>query len=94
MTLHPQLSKVLELYDPQRLNAILLWLNAEFKDMFTHSEHNITAINQESAAARAVDLDELVQFSILNEFGLSFGQKSAFPWLKQEVCQKLAQVAD
>ncbi len=35
MTLHPQLSQVLELYDPQRLNAILLWLNSEFKDMLT-----------------------------------------------------------
>jgi hypothetical protein len=94
MTLHPQLSQVLELYDPQRLNAILLWLNAEFKDMLINPAQDITAINQESAASTAVDLDDLVRFSILNEFGLSFGQKPAFPWLKQEVCQKLAHAVD
>lgn len=94
MTLHPQLSQVLELYDPQRLNAILLWLNSEFKDMLTGPESDIIITNHKSAVHPELRLDDLVQFSILNEFGLSFGQKPAFPWLKQEVCQKLTHEAD
>ena len=93
MTLHPQLSQVLELYDPQRLNAILLWLNSEFKDMLISSESDITTINQKSAVPPELPLDDLVQFSILNEFGIGFGEKAAFPWLTQEVCQKVTHSA-
>ncbi|WP_373533088.1 hypothetical protein [Vampirovibrio sp.] len=91
MLLNPHLSQVLELYDPQRLHALLLWLNSELKDMLTASEKQTEVTNIESAASIALPLDELVQFSILNEFGLSFCDKAGFPWLKREVSQKIAE---
>jgi hypothetical protein len=92
MPLNSHLSQVLELYDPQRLNALLLWLNSEFKDMLTPLERQTEVTNIESAASiAAVSLDELVQFSILNEFGLGFSDKPGFPWLKREVSQKMAE---
>lgn len=91
MLLNPRLSHVLELYDPQRLNALLLWLNSELKDMLTPSELQTEATNIESATSVVLPLDDLVQFSILNEFGLNFSDKPAFPWLKREVSQKVAE---
>lgn len=93
MPLNPHLSQVLELYDPQRLNALLLWLNSEFKDMLTPLERQTEVTNIESAANIAVSLDELVQFSILNEFGLGFSDKLGFPWLKREVSQKITEIS-
>lgn len=94
MRLNPHLAQVLELYDSERLNAILLWLNTELKEMFTTSDNQQTEVtNLESAANATLVLDDLVQFSILNEFGLNFSDKPAYPWLQQQVCQKVAQTA-
>jgi hypothetical protein len=93
MLLNPHLSQVLELYDPQRLNALLLWLNSEFKDMLTLSEIQIELTNIESVTSIEVPLDELVQFSILNEFGLGYSDKPGFLWLKRKVSQKIAELS-
>lgn len=94
MRLNPHLSQVLEIYDPERLNAILLWLNAELKEMFTASDNQQTkVINLESAASTPLLLDDLVQFSILNEFGPDFSDKPVYPWLQQQVCQKVTHTA-
>lgn len=95
MRLNPHLSQVLEIYDPERLYAILNWLNSEFKDMFTSSSdtQQTETVNVESASS-VLMLDDLVQFSILNEFGPDFSEKPAFPWLQKQVCQKVTEVSN
>lgn len=94
MRLNPHLSEMLEIYDLERLNTILLWLNTELKEMFTNADTQQTeATNVESATNATLVLDDLVHFSILNEFGLGFSDKPVYPWLQQQVCQKMAQTA-
>jgi hypothetical protein len=91
MPLNAHLTQVLEIYDPQRLNAILVWLNSELKDMFSPSEIQVEAINRETAINSPLDLNDLVQFSILEEFGPDFGHKPTFQWLQERVIQKVGQ---
>lgn len=92
MSIHPHLAQVLEVYDPERLYALLIWLNSELKDMFslTDTPTPIETTPIQSLTPGSLDLDDLIQFSILNEFGPGFSEKPAFPLLQAQVYQKLS----
>ena len=98
MPLSPYLAQLLEAYEPERLQALLNWLESDRsvlndespiqeKEQFpmsaTHVENPLSAIQAGSAAP----LDDLIIFSILDEFGPDFMGKPYFQWLSQCVSQ-------
>ncbi len=98
MDLNPRLAKRLEAYEPERLKAILMWFNADRQSFQSQSER-LTVILDEMQQltvdscyelAGQLDLDDLVQVSILNEFGPRFEEKPAFVWLSRSVSQRLS----
>lgn len=97
MTLNPRLARVLETYEPNRLKAILMWFNADSQTLSTQSETlnamltEVQHMNMETCyqLASQLELNELVDLSILNEFGPTFADKSSFVWLSQHVSHRL-----
>lgn len=98
MSFNPNLVSLLESYTPERLRAILLWLyldsqklsqpderlNAMLEDVHTL---DVTTCYQ---SLETLALDDLVDVSLLSEFGTSFSTKPGFQWLHRAMSHRLA----
>jgi hypothetical protein len=89
MNLNPTLAKLLEAYELEELNTLVSWLEPEAKPL----EDESLLLKEEPAMNTTrcfspVVLDDLVEFSIVNEFGPDFQGKSCFDWLRQCLIQR------
>jgi hypothetical protein len=98
MHLNPKLSQLLEAYEPERLQAILLWFNAEQQQLENPSQRLAALLEETSTldveacyqAADRLKLQDAVEITILNEFGPEFRQKPSFPWLSKTLCNRFS----
>jgi hypothetical protein len=102
MPLSPYLAQLLSAYEPERLLALLNWLEPDLsvvdeespfqeKETSPMSATTIENSDPESVTGSAVSLDDLVIFSILDEFGPQFMGKPYFHWLSRCVCERFAE---
>ncbi len=98
MQLNPRLARLMETYEPERLQALLLWFNTDQQSLNTQSER-LSSILAEAQSRDIADCyrlasqlqpAQLAEFSILNEFGPNFAARASFPWLVRGVSQRLA----
>jgi hypothetical protein len=89
MQLNPTLAKLLEAYELEELNTLVGWLEPEARPLTDESllSKEEPVMNTTFSSAPVV-LDDLVEFSILNEFGPDFQGKSCFDWLRQCMIQR------
>jgi hypothetical protein len=101
MSLSPYLYQVLETYEPERLQTLLAWLKADSsvsqnafpnqeKEAFPMSAIQFNQAVTDIQAGSPTPLDDLILFSILDEFGPQFIGKSCFHWLSQSVSRHIA----
>lgn len=97
MQINPSLEHSLEQLCPERLKALLLWFSSGLHYMGTESDR-LEALLAEYAESdpltcyRLLDslkLQEMVEFTLINEFGPSVAQKQYFPSLVQAVTTRL-----
>jgi len=94
MSLNPTLEKLLEAYELEQLDCLVGWLEPETKLSPTLLMDESLPSKEEpvmntTLCSAPVVLDDLVAFSILNEFGSDFQAKSCFDWLRQCLAQRL-----
>lgn len=98
MPLSPYIEQLLEAYEPERLQALVHWLEADSpvatndsliqeKEVFPMSAPNVDNALTEIQAGAPAPLDDLIVFSILDEFGPEFMGKPCFRWLSQCLSQ-------
>lgn len=98
MPLSPYLAQLLEAYEPERLQALLNWLEPEHSELTTPSHlqekepisMNTTTVENtlsDIQAGSPAPLDDLIIFSILDEFGPQFIGKPYIKWLSRCVSE-------
>ncbi|HEY9686172.1 MAG TPA: hypothetical protein V6C52_04270 [Coleofasciculaceae cyanobacterium] len=98
MHLNSRLTQLLEAYEPERLQALLLWFNAEQQQLDNQSQRLAALLEETSAldieacyqAANRLKLQDAVEITLLNEFGPEFRRKPCFPWLSQTLCNRFS----
>jgi hypothetical protein len=101
MSLSPYLFQVLEAYEPERLQTLLKWLEAnssvsqnaspdQEKETSSMSAIQFNQALTDIQAGSPTPLDDLILFSILDEFGPQFIGKPCFHWLSQSVSRHIA----
>jgi len=100
MPLSPYLAQLLEAYEPERLQALVHWLESDASALNDTnpcqdeevSPMNVTNVNASLSQIQAgspAPLDDLIIFSILDEFGPQFMGRPCFQWLSQSVSQNV-----
>ena len=93
MELNPSLESVIPAYEPDRLRALLVWFGAEAETLGSQSAR-LSAILDETEQMdintcyeliNQLQPDDMVRFSVLNEFGPSFAKKPYFNWLNARI---------
>lgn len=95
MQLNSQLLNHLEMTAPERLKSLFLWFHGNAQSLHTQStyfeallsEVNTMPIETCYQTLDQLELPDLVQFSILNEFGPQFAQKASFSLLEKLLSQ-------
>ena len=104
MSLSPYLNQLLEAYDLERLQALANWLDQDSTDLLNDSPYpvkeespmsviHLEKSNLEAQDSTSIEIDDLVAFSILNEFGPDVMGKPYFDWLNRCVSQRFASKA-
>lgn len=98
MELNPRLESIVERYEPDRLKALLMWFGAESQstqgqagrlDALLEETENLD-INACYRMLQGLEMDDMVQFAMINEFGPAFSQKPYFSWLAHQVEAQVA----
>lgn len=103
MKIYPHAEKQLATMPPEQLKAMLLWYLSDENARFDATTETINAVMDDleamdakacyeamSALGTEAMTDEMVRFSLLNEFGEWITTKSWFNWLTEAVKKQLA----
>ena len=105
MSIRPYLTQLLEAYELERLQAIVNWLEPDASLLFNESSIQeketspmsvitVENSNPDPLSSAAASLDDLIIFSILEEFGPQFMGKPYFQWLSHCVSERFAAQAN
>ena len=100
MTFHPDIETVLKEFPPERLRAMELWLTQEsridegedapmIEAMNADLQENVSDVETCYRLLNQLELDELVSFSLMNEFGPNFSQHACFTPLNKGITQRI-----
>ena len=97
MQLNTQLLNHLEMTAPERLKGLFLWLNINVHNLQSQSqcldalisEVNTMPIETCYRTLAQLALPDLIQLSLLNEFGPQFARKASFSLLEKLLSQQL-----
>lgn len=103
MSICPYLAQLLEAYELERLQALVNWLEPDTSLLFNESPIQekeketspmsvitVENSNPDPLSSTAASLDDLIIFSILDEFGPQFMGKPYFQWLSHCVSERFA----
>lgn len=101
MSICPYLTQLLEAYELERLQALVNWLEPDAPLLFNESPIQeketspmsvitVENSNPDPLSSTAASLDDLIIFSILDEFGPQFMGKPYFQWLSHCVSERFA----
>jgi hypothetical protein len=105
ISLNPTLARLLEAYELEHLTALVGWLEPDVADVSTEvplldtislkedplmSSTPHLPIITEPIQTTEMALNELVEFSLVNEFGTTFQNKTYFDWLHQGILKQFA----
>lgn len=93
MQLNPRIETIVDRYEPDRLKALLMWFGAEARATGDQAER-IDALLEETGTLdihacyrllQGLEMDDMVTFAMVNEFGPAFSRKPYFNWLLHAV---------
>jgi hypothetical protein len=100
--LHPSIEQAVTPVCPDetktdRLKSLLAWFSSGMQTVEAESKRLQTLLDETTQAdpltqysmLNSVELDQMVHFTLLNEFGPSFAQRRCFPYLVNQVLQTI-----
>lgn len=102
MNVHPLIEQAVGQICPEepttdKLKSLLTWFSSGISSVEAETQR-LQAILEENDKAdpvtcynrlNSVELDEMVSFTLMNEFGPGFAQKTCFPYLVNQVLERI-----
>lgn len=91
MSMNPQLIAILESYGPEGVYNAIAWLQNEFQELVEAIDELEKPLlsSPVPTAQSTLAVPALVEFCLLNEFGLKFSEHATFSLLKQQVINRI-----